>query len=65
MDYKKSFITVFLGYLRGIWRYLRFILILAINFIMSLIILVSGSHKFVTDQPLKVHLNMYIPIFNN
>jgi hypothetical protein len=43
----KSSITVFLGCLRGNWRYLRFPLISVVNFyyvINKLIILASDSH---------------------
>jgi hypothetical protein len=63
---------VFLGYLRGTWRYLsgtphRFF-ILIINFyyvINKLIILVHDPHKFSTCPSLKVSLNRYFSIFNN
>jgi hypothetical protein len=42
-----SFAIVFMGYLRGIWRYLRFLLITAVDFyyvINKLIILLYDSH---------------------
>jgi hypothetical protein len=64
--------TVFLGYLRDIWRYIRFLLISAINFYYvfnKLIILVPDPHLkliiFVTGPPHKIPFNRYLPIFNH
>jgi hypothetical protein len=56
---------VFLGYLRGTWRNLKFLLISTINFyyvINEMIILLSDSHKFGTCPSLK-YLSIRISLF--